>query len=513
MYSPEKNHKNQYGGDYTSTAQFMSSSDYTSSILSSLLYFTNIYSFHINSFDQISQLPLDQFNILIDAVTQQFNTDTQLHTDIQKQFITSTLQISTILQYDHIVHDQLLNILVEYNNESTIQHNIHNKIYDTYSSLQYLNSIASLYESSIIGYQNEYSSFFYEMANNDIIIANEESTLNGLLLVCSTNVYECDYISTILKSHYISTLLNQSTINHSIAMYAKQYYIFSTIEVLTQFSVNIYSIALSYNYSSILGYTNVADTYNTIILNNIDILNIQTEQFYIQKQSQLNNELDNFKYAVNEWKSFIEYLTSELIIYRLELYRQIDSITFNFQHTLTQDQIDINIIRRSQLTILQSNIQDIINALTPLDIPFNSILTNINSEIIDKTIFINIRSTLTAYEIQVIQTSTLQFVPDFKTAYLQEIDNLNTCVLNIEPQIANRNKNYDTDISYILNVQLPLVFNLMIDDQPIFSHISQPDPIDTSIITFTSRKNEFILYSTINYDFDPILYNSVLGIP
>jgi hypothetical protein len=183
---------------------------------------------------------------------------------------------------------------------------------------------------------------------NLVIMANDRSTLNGLssLQLYDQSTYNYlagvirgyNDIEALLSSCYrstlfsISTLLNQSTMyNLSISMYTRAYYIYSSIEAIAQFSVNTYSTSIGYNNSSIRGYRNTADFLNGQVTTDIDNLNSQAAQFYLQKQDQLNNELNEFKYGVQEWNSFTGYLTSELLIYKLNLYTQIDSLTFNIQ--------------------------------------------------------------------------------------------------------------------------------------------------------------------------------------
>lgn len=342
----------------------------------------------------------------------------------------------------------------------------------------------------------------------------DQSTYNHL----SDIIHGYDVIETLLSSCYRSTLFSLSNLlaqstqfNQSISFYTQRYYLFSSIEAVAQFSVNTYSTAIGYNQSSIDGYGRYAGQLNGLINSDFDTLNSQAAQFYSQKMDQLTNELNEFKYAVQEWNSFTGYVTSELLIYKLNLYTQIDSLTFDLQQN---PQSPTDFTNRKALTDAQGTIQSIVDALNPLDTYFGSIISNIDSELTNKTIFINTRSTLTAYEIQALQISSLILSAEFQAMYKGKFDELlRKVVYDIEPQIANRNNSYNNNINSVLNVNLPAVANLQILGQNVFTYIIRPEVIDTTIVTFTSRKNEFVLLSTLAVGLDPTTYNSVLGIP
>jgi hypothetical protein len=345
---------------------------------------------------------------------------------------------------------------------------------------------------------------------------NSQNNYNNL----SDMIHRYSSIGEVLASEYGSTLLNISNLlykstlyNQSIAMYISSYYFYSTIEAIAELSIMTYSTLIGYNKSTMLGYQGTIDILTGQLVSEYNDLNKQAGEYYKQKHEQLNNEINEFKYGIQEWNSFVGYVIAELITYKLNLYTQIDYITFHLQQNLTTDQINTDSNRRSELTTLQSNIQKIVDLLNPLDTEFNNVLINLDSEVENKTTFIDTRSTLTAYEIKALQVSSLQYSDEFKSAYIDAFNRLNTCVLNIEPQISGRINAYRETIDSVLDAQLPMISNLNLDGQNIFSYIIQPDPIDTNVITFTSRKNEFILLSTIDYGLDPVQYNSVLGVP
>jgi len=329
----------------------------------------------------------------------------------------------------------------------------------------------------------------------------------------SSMVSQYSYIERIISTYYQSTLVSiinllwQSTMyNQSITQYTAFYNFYSDLEAKALVSVNTYSTAIGYNKSSITGYTNYANNVLTPQINNeFTTLNTQAYTFYSQKLQYLQNEMNEYMYAIQEWNSFTGYLTSELLIYKLNLYTQIDAITFDLQ-TANPNPADTG--NRTALITLQGQIQSVIDAINPLDQYFQQILLVIPTEMTNKTIYINTRSTLTAYEIQVLQNSTM--LTAVQSAYTYNFSQLQQTALNIEGNINTRNSILNTNINSVLNTQMPKVQNLNI------LSYTPPAIIDTTIDpnrAFLLSKNDYILLSTLNYGLSPVTYNEVLGIP
>jgi hypothetical protein len=223
--------------------------------------------------------------------------------------------------------------------------------------------------------------------------------------------------------------------------------------------------------------------------------------FYQNVITDLNNDIDAYKYGLQEWNSFIGYLASELLIQKLNLYTAIDSITFALQGNITQEQQSILVGQRNRYGTLQTNIQGIINILNSLDTKFAILLQVVESERQDKLAFVNTRSILTGYEIQVLQDNTQYNV--VQAQYIFQLANLNTRVQSINTNILQRNQQL-TDLFNIINPQIAILNGLNIMSYTL------PDPLDTNTGPFNTDKTEYELLHQLNYGLNQAMYPLVL---
>ena len=367
------------------------------------------------------------------------------------------------------------------------------------------------------------SSLWRQIQDDGVYMDNDRSSLRGYSTLYlqdystamgySSMVGQYSNIERIISSYYQSTLTSiinllwqSSMYNQSITQYTAFYNFYSDLEAKAWVSVNVYSTAIGFNQSSITGYANYANNVLTPQISfEFQTLNTQAYTFYSQKLQYLQNEMNEYMYAIQEWNSFTGYMTSELLIYKLNLYTQIDAITFDLQ-TANPNPADTG--NKAALISLQGQIQSVIDAINPLDQYFQQILLGIPAEMTNKTVYINTRSTLTAYEIQVLQNPNL--LTSVQSAYIYNFGQLQQTSLNIEGNINTRNTILNTNINSVLNTQLPKVQALNI------LSYTAPAIIDTTIDpnrAFLISRNDYILLSTLNYGLSPVTYNEVLGIP
>lgn len=439
--------------------------------------------------------------------------------------MTQLNNLSTTISYLSIsVWQSTLRRLVKAQEVSTIEANTLSEILiindSIIASARYNLSYANYVLQSTI---TKMSSIWYQIQDNNVYMNNDRSSLLGY-----STLYIQDYstamgylnmvdqysnIERIISTYYQSTLTSiinllwESTLyNRSITQYTAFYNFYRDLEEKALVSVNTFSTAIGFNNSSINGYTYYANNVlNPQIGAKFQTLNTDAYTFYSQKLQYLQNEMNEYTYAIQEWNSFTGYLTSELLIYKLNLYTQIDAITFDLQ---TANPNPANAGNKASLISLQGQIQNVIDAINPLDQYFQQILLGIPAEITNKTVYINTRSTLTGYEIMVLQNPNL--LTTVQSVYIYNFGQLQQISLNIEGNINTRNTILNTNINSVLNTQMPIVQSLNI------LSYTPPAIIDTTIDPnrpFIISKNDYILLSTLNYGLSPVTYNQVLGIP
>ena len=374
----------------------------------------------------------------------------------------------------------------------------------------------NLYIAQLIQYNDTstFNSLSTQLAYYSTVQRQEISTLAGLSSIqlqemstltwinAQIAAYQLQYssinyylMSTVYNISYLST--QSSMYNYSVSQYYSSYLFYLNLEKIAQTAVDQYTSQITANNSTIAGLQALAGTTGQSLSQQYQTLINQANTFYSNQLLALGNDLDQYMYTVQEWNSFVGYLTSELLIYKLNLYTQIDAITFDLQNNLTPTQRLAGQTNRSALTSLQTSIQGIVDALNPLDTQFNTILGFVAQERQDKTSFINRRQTLTSYEIQYLQVPSTTTLNSLQVPYLTELQSLQTVVLAINNDISNRMNSASTLMNGSITPQLNNLNALKTTTgNPILTYTAPPT-IPLSIQPFNLLKQNYIILSSI----------------
>jgi len=378
------------------------------------------------------------------------------------------------------------------------------------STAQYNLYIAQLIQYNDISTYNALSS---QLAYYSTIQQNEISTLKGLssieLQEISTlgwlndqiTAYQRQYSSInyyLMSTVYNISYLNQqsSIYNYSVAKYYSSYLFYQNLESIAQNAVNDYTNRIAINNSTIAGLQTQAGTTGQTLGQQYVTLRNQSDSFYSNQLLALGNDLDQYMYTVQEWNSFIGYLTSELLIYKLNLYTQIDAITFDLQNPVGQQQPN-DIVNRNNLVDLQTKIQGVIDALNPLDTQFNTLLQYVGTERTKKTDFIATRKALTLNEITYLQTPSTTTLNSLQTSYLSQLQTLQGLVVDINSNIYNRNTTAQTLMNTTITPQLQNLNALKTPSGNQILSYTTPPTINLNLQAFNLLKQDYIILSSI----------------
>ena len=386
---------------------------------------------------------------------------------------------------------------------------------DNISTAQYTYYLAQLNQSSVISTMSGLSTriayadfaeqeYLSTLSSLSSIYIHDMATYNATNEAISSYLYIENMLSTYLRStlRTISLLSTQSSMyNISVANFMQAYQNYSTLEGIAQSSIDGYSSIKGYMISSIDGLDGEIGGLEVTVGNQFIDLNGNAAIFYNNVRTDLNNNLDAYKYGVQEWNSFIGYIASELLIQKLNLYTAIDSVTFSLQGNITEAQKSILVGQRGTYGSLQTTIQGIITVLNGLDSKFATLLQLIETERADKGAFVSTRATMTDYEITVLQDPTK--ASQVQGQYVIQLGNLNTRVGAINTDILNRNQQMIA-LNVIMGPQLAILQSLNL-----FSYVV-PDAVPTNIGPFNLDMTEYALLPQLNYNLSQSMYPYVL---
>jgi hypothetical protein len=386
---------------------------------------------------------------------------------------------------------------------------------DNISSAQYTYYLAQLNQSNVISTMSGLSTriayadkaeqeYLSTLSSLSSIYINDLSTYNATNEAISSYLYIENMLSTYLRSTLRTIgLLSQQSIMYSISVanFMEAYIGYSTLEGYAQSSIYGYSSIKGYMISSINGLDGEIGGLQVTVGNQFTDLNGNAAIFYSNVTTDLNNNLDAYKYGVQEWNSFIGYIASELLIQKLNLYTAIDSVTFSLQGNITAAQQATLVEQRSAYGTKQTAIQGIITILNGLDSKFATLLQVVETERADKAAFVSTRATLTAHEITVLQDPTKASI--VQTQYINQLGNLNTRVSAINSDILSRNQKM-TELNLIMGPQLSILHSLNL-----FSYIV-PDEVPTNVGPFNLDKTEYAILPQLNYGLNQAAYSYVL---
>jgi len=240
----------------------------------------------------------------------------------------------------------------------------------------------------------------------------------------------------------------------------------STIERNAQSSLDGYIAQQTALQNQLTALNGDITTINASIATEFGRLDADANTFYSQKRTSMLAEVDEFRYAAREYNSYIGALTAELLIQKLNLFDQVDLLTFQIQSSLTaNDTVTAGTLQatRNLVTGDQTTIQTLVNTLNPLEVSFNSLDMVFQDERLYKDNFIQQRSTLHRFERNALSSPTLSTT--FRTEYLAAWGTLEGYVTTINSKITARNRGLD-DISTVIGQAKTSGLNLMMTKYP-----------------------------------------------
>jgi hypothetical protein len=226
-------------------------------------------------------------------------------------------------------------------------------------------------------------------------------------------------------------------------------------------------------------------------------LNGSIDKFYMDKRRQIQNQILQVKYSVQEWESFIGYIISQCMITKIQLYNSIDLLVYQLQQT-PGDATKSALLNQQSLD--QITMQAIIDSLNPLTVDINDIYTTIKQELQLRSDFIDIRKRMTFIELDVFTLSSRKDL--YATEYPQLKNQLDTKRNSINTSIGVRVEKIETKLMSIFEGQIPNIQSL---NTPPKSYLNlvflRPDPIYP--IRSTNSNINYVGNSEPPFDMDP----------
>jgi hypothetical protein len=337
------------------------------------------------------------------------------------------------------------------------------------------------------GYSAEYSTLLLKVSANNSALLGEIAQYTSLSTTMGS--YLDDYNQTFSTLQITADPITASTLSTTVGNDLIQEHLFSTfvvssirtISTMSFFSTqyqndlnnygtdSLYSTLKNSVFSTIEQLwaeqsritSSITDYDNTIFwLTQSTIterarLNVSIENFYKDKLKQIQNQILQVKYSVQEWESFIGYVISQCMITKLQLYNSIDLLTYQIQQT-PGDTTKSALL--SQQSLDQIAMQAIVDSLNPLTIHINDVYTTIAQELQLRSDFINIRKRMTFIELDVFTT------PSRKDSYAVEYPQLNGQLTtkrdDINTSIGVRVNKIQTNLMAVFNGQMPNIQSL-----------------------------------------------------
>lgn len=488
---------------------------------------------NISSSNQLLALTTDQIAALIDKIDSLISTQTR--SIINTQQIVYSLQRSIDNPVDgyQVIYNSTMRAystsVFNYIAQSTLVYSASTRLSTLYGSLSSILLEEANGMSTLEGYAREYSTLLIKVGENNDALLAEITQYNSF----STSVYsyvshynttfntlqsttDPDLISTLsstmetnlIQKDLFSTFMVSSFYTIStMSFFSTQYYddlnnygtdslystlknsIFNTIEQLWEEQRRITSSITEYD-NKIFWLTQSTITERTK-------LNGSIETFYMDKRKQIQNQILQVKYSVQEWESFIGYVISQCMITKLQLYNSIDLLAYQLQQT-PGDTTKSALLNQQSLD--QITLQSVIDSLNPLTVSINDIYITISQELQLRSDFIDIRKRMTFIELDVFT------LPSRKDSYLVEYPRLNDQLISkrdaINTSIGVRVEKIQTHLMGVFDGQTANIQSL---NSPPKSYLNlvflRPDPIYP--IRSTNSNLNFVGNSEPPFDMDP----------
>ena len=485
---------------------------------------------NIDNSNQLTSLTAEQVAALIAQIDALISTQSQ--TVISTQSLVTMLQtsIDTPVYGLRAIHQSTIesysSAVINYNTKLSLIDNTSHRLSTLYSTLSSILLQEEIDISTVNGYASEYSTFLTKIGLNDMLLNEHVSLYNSLSSTRGSYVSDYNIQVQMLQSETNPTTRNTISTNMGINVYESNLYstfIQSTlynISNLTFISTSYQDQSNSYNtdplynsirdrlfdptsglmaeqariVSSISEYENKLFWLNQSTTTEFSNLTTNIDTFYTKKLTQIRNKILVTQYSVQEWESFIGYITTQLSLEKLQLYNSIDLLTY--QNQQTPDPTKVALIGTQQGH--QTNMQSIVDSFNPLPAKINQIYSNITAELALRSTFIGNKRALCAIEMWVFSSPSLK--ESYRGTYLPL---MNTLGQNASDIVASQNARVGliqgtNSLMSVFNTQWPNIQNLN-------SYITfvPPNPIYpaglTSEVPFNSDPTEFNVFTTLNY--------------
>jgi len=387
------------------------------------------------------------------------------------------------------------------------------------SSLQRNSSTVQMYEEQYRGLLSNISannvlyikgssslSTISTIVYSDLMALNNPTNINiypQLSTTYITNLFTYIEVSTSVNNYIISDLAFKSSIStlyrylystlkissfdflSSDSYYSTiQYY--SGLELKTRSTIDYYNSKVSSLISDIRYLSSLQVRDYGLLVEQTNEIRTQQSNYYRYLKLALEAECDEYRYGIEQYNSQLGYITASLGIIVNNIASRNDAINIrsldpNIPET-TKSADRTNQIRNNTDT---RTIIGIINSLNMLDLNFQYIITNIETEKRLKGGFIDARQNiLTTYEIPALLFSTQVQLENIRAAYEGAFTTLNDININninaeissritrlgtinqiISPLKANINRYFTQELN-ISEDQLPDVLTKVLDDTP-----------------------------------------------
>ena len=494
-------------------------------ILNEIANKSGISSFaQFSSYQQVTTLTTDQISALIKQIDRLIANENKSIIDSQSQITALQTSInnpitgyqaiydSTIRAYSsavYLYYAQLAIVNADSNRLSTL--------YDQLSSVVVQENIDI---STLVGLEAQYSTFVANIQINDTNLNTELANYETLSTTMAS--YESEYmmllssyttttdevmLSTLssmmiadineenrLQPYIISTLLNISTMSflsttywNDMTIYTSSYGPYGILRDNTLSTIKQLMIEQANLTSQIGDYDSQMHDLNTSSIVAFAELRSDIVTFYSEKSTQIQNKLLATLYSVQEWAALIGYLTSELMIQKLNLYTNIDMLTYQIQQTTdTSTQTTLNQLRAGYTTT-QLAIPGIISALNLTYQNIQNIYTNISDEKTMRTNFITNRRQMTDIEVNVLQDPTA--LDANRQTYVGLHADMGKNVIDINASMNNRQKMIRTNTNSIMMVVPPQI--TAINALNLGLAFTTPDAIPLENVPFNIDPDEF----------------------
>jgi len=210
-------------------------------------------------------------------------------------------------------------------------------------------------------------------------------------------------------------------------------------EAATESSIRAYMSIYKNFQGSSMSIDEVIANYQSSLTSQLSTLDSGAGDFYTRQKTALLSEVNEYRYAAREYAAFLGVLTADIKLYKLNLYDEIDNLSFQIQIAASQNDLTKKSTLESQrlaMVSTQGIMQTEIEKIVPLDINYSNLDMIFDKEYKFKESFIDVRSTLYSYERNVLQYPDTKW--GIQAEYNTKWTQMNNIITNINTQIGYR---------------------------------------------------------------------------